>query len=103
MPSNRANRVDEKEVLLWIGIAAAIGFLLYLLAPILSPFLFAAILAYICHPLVDRMAKRRVSRSLAAAFVLVLLAAIAVALVLIMLPMLVRQVRAVAEQFPVFL
>jgi predicted PurR-regulated permease PerM len=99
MPSNR---VDEKEVLLWITIAAAIGFLLYLLAPILTPFLFAAILAYICHPLVDSLAKRKVPRSLAAALVLALLAAIAVLLVIIMLPMLVRQVRAVAEQFPAY-
>ena len=38
----------------WYLVAAVVaGVLLYLVAPILSPFLFAAILAYICLPLVD--------------------------------------------------
>src|SRR6266446_2466324 len=38
----------------WYLVAAVVaGFLLYLAAPVLSPFLFAAILAYICLPLVD--------------------------------------------------
>ena len=103
VPYMNSRGFDEKEVLLWITIAAVIGLLLYLLAPILSPFLFAAILAYICHPLVDRLAKRKIPRGLAAALVLVLLAAITVLLVMIMLPLLVRQVRAVAEQFPAYL
>jgi predicted PurR-regulated permease PerM len=98
-----ASRFDEREALFWLAIAVAIGGLLYLLAPILSPFLFAAILAYICHPLVDRLAKRRISRSFAAALVIVFLAALTVTLILIMLPMLVRQVRAVAEQLPNYL
>ena len=57
----------------WYLVAAVVaGVLLYLVAPILSPFLFAAILAYICLPLVDRLAKS-VPRWLAASIVLVLL------------------------------
>jgi predicted PurR-regulated permease PerM len=51
----------------WYLVAAVVaGLLLYLVAPILSPFLFAAILAYICLPPVDRLAKR-LPRWLAAA------------------------------------
>lgn len=96
-------RIDDRQVLLWITIAAAVGVLLYLLGPILSPFLFAAILAYICHPLVDRLAKRRVPRGLAAALVLLLLATATALLLVILLPLLVRQVRAVAEQVPIYL
>jgi len=51
--------------------AVVAGLLLYLVAPILSPFLFAGILAYICLPLVDRLAKR-LPRWLAVSIVLVL-------------------------------
>jgi predicted PurR-regulated permease PerM len=58
----------------WYLVAAAVAaLLLYLVAPILSPFLFAGILTYICLPLVDRLAKR-LPRVLAVSIVLVLLA-----------------------------
>ena len=97
-------RSDETQVLLlWIVSLVLAGVLLYLLAPILSPFLFAAILAYICNPLVGRLALRGVPRSVAATLVLVLLAAVTALLLVILLPLLVRQVRAVAEQMPVYL
>src|SRR5215213_3125926 len=76
LPDLTSRRFDDRQVLLWITIAVVAGGLVYLLAPILSPFLFAAILAYICNPLVERMANRKVPRSVAAAAVLVLLAAL---------------------------
>lgn len=99
-----ANRsFENKHYFFWLAIAAVTGLLLYLLAPILSPFLFAAILAYICSPLVERMARRKVPRGFAAALVLLLLATIFTLLLIILLPLVVRQVRAVAEQMPVYI
>ena len=94
--------LDDRQFLMWMAVAVLTGVLLYLLAPILSPFLFAAILAYICNPLVERLAKRGVPRSFAAAIVLALLIAVTTVLVLILLPLVVRQVRAVAEQLPIY-
>lgn len=87
----------------WLLLVAAVGFLLYLLAPILAPFLFAAILAYICNPLVDRMARRGVPRTAGAALVLLLLLALFAAVMLVVLPLTVRQVRAMMEQVPLYL
>jgi len=49
----------------WIAIALAGGFLVWLLSPILAPFLFAGILAYICDPIVERLTRRRMPRTLA--------------------------------------
>src|SRR5688500_2711084 len=63
---------DDRQVLQWLAVAVVVGALLYLLAPILAPFLFAAIVAYMCNPLVERLARRRVSRAFAATIVLVL-------------------------------
>jgi predicted PurR-regulated permease PerM len=80
--------VNLHYMLWWLLIAAAIGALFYLLAPILVPFLFAAIVAYICNPLVDRMARRGVPRTAGAALVLLLLLALFVLVLLIVLPLL---------------
>ncbi len=54
----------------WYLLAAvAAGLLLYLVAPILTPFLLSAVLAYICLPPVDWVA-RKLPRWLAAAIVM---------------------------------
>lgn len=95
-------RSENLQYLWWLALAGAVGVLLYLLAPILSPFLFAAMLAYICSPLVERMSRRGVPRTLAAALVLLLLLAIFAAFMLIMVPLLVRQARAMGEQIPAY-
>lgn len=96
-------RPDSLEYLWWLALAAAAGGLLYLLSPILTPFLLAAILAYICNPLVGRMESRRVPRTLAVILVLLLLLAAFAVLLLIMLPLLAKQVRAIASQLPGYL
>jgi len=87
----------------WYLVAAVVaGVLLYLVAPILSPFLFAAILAYICLPLVDRLAKS-VPRWLAASIVLVLLMLGLSLLVLIVAPMVDTQFAAFLQNVPDYL
>jgi predicted PurR-regulated permease PerM len=87
----------------WYLVAAAVaGILLYLVAPILSPFLFAATLAYICLPLVDRLAKK-MPRRLAASIVLVLLLLGLSLLVLIVAPMVERQFSAFLQNVPDYL
>jgi predicted PurR-regulated permease PerM len=50
----------------WIAIALAAGVLVWLLSPILAPFLAGAILAYMFDPIVERLTRRRVPRTLVA-------------------------------------
>lgn len=87
----------------WLTAAALAVAAVYLLSPILTPFLLAAILAYICNPLVGRMTRRRVPRTLAVVLVLVLLTTAFVVMLLVLLPLLIRQVRAIAEQAPSYI
>ena len=54
--------IERFVALQWFAISAAIAWLLYLLAPILTPFVVAAILAYICDPLVSRLCALRLPR-----------------------------------------
>ena len=79
------------------------GVLLYLLAPVLTPFLVAAVLAYIGDPLVDRLEARRLSRTLSVVTVFTTLSLFALLLLLILVPMLERQVTLLVTKLPQYL
>ena len=86
----------------WLAVALVLGGLLYLLSPILAPFLFAAILAYILDPIVERMTGRYVPRTLAVLLVLVGALMLIVALLLVVLPLFAKELRLLAERLPAF-
>jgi predicted PurR-regulated permease PerM len=87
----------------WLAIALATGALLYVLSPILAPFLFAAILAYILDPLVERMSGRYVPRALAVVLVMVGVLLLVAALALVVLPVFARELQQLAERLPAFI
>lgn len=84
----------------WLIAAAAAVLLLYLLGPILTPFVAAGILAYICNPLVQRLAVRKVPRTLAVALVMGSLLLLSGLLLLIMLPLLEKEVGLFVTRLP---
>jgi predicted PurR-regulated permease PerM len=83
-----------------LALTVILGGLLYLLAPVLTPFAVAALFAYLCDPLVDRLEARRFSRSLSVSLVFLLFILLWVLALLILVPMLERQVMKLFEQFP---
>jgi predicted PurR-regulated permease PerM len=96
-----ASKIFADPVYLWwTAIAAAIALLLYFLSPILSPFLFAGILAYICNPLASWLQRHRVNRTLGVVMVMLLLAGLATLLVLILLPLFIKEIRLLTERLP---
>ncbi|HET9048238.1 MAG TPA: AI-2E family transporter [Chiayiivirga sp.] len=82
------------------ALIAAFGLLLWLLGPVLTPFVIAALLAYVGDPLVDRLERLRLSRSGAVAIVFALMTLALVGVVLLLIPMLERQISTMIEQFP---
>ena len=48
----------------WLIAVALTGWLIYLLAPVLTPFVAAALLAYIGDPLADRLERLKLPRTL---------------------------------------
>ncbi|UCE89263.1 MAG: AI-2E family transporter [Pseudomonadota bacterium] len=88
----------------WVlAVLAALGVLLYLLAPVLTPFMVAALLAYMGDPLVDRLEAWRVPRTLAVAIVFLVLTTVAVLALLVLVPMLQRQVVVLVQKLPGYL
>lgn len=83
-----------------LALTALVGVATYWLSPVLAPFVLAALLAYLGDPLVDALERRKLSRTAAVAVVFTIMV-LAVTLVLILLvPMLERQVARFIEQLP---
>ncbi|HEU0187798.1 MAG TPA: AI-2E family transporter [Gallionellaceae bacterium] len=92
--------LERFVALQWLAIVAVCAWLVYLLSPILTPFVAAAILAYICDPLVKRLARHRLSRTTATFLVMLALLGVLVLLVLIMLPLLQREATMFVSRLP---
>lgn len=95
--------LTDSRTLAWLAIGLAAAGLVYALSPILSPFLAGAILAYILNPLVSRITRIRVRRTLAVVMVLFLTLLAFIALLLIILPLVYKETRLLAERLPGFL
>ncbi|MBN8765724.1 MAG: phosphoribosylaminoimidazolesuccinocarboxamide synthase [Thiobacillus sp.] len=89
----------------WLALAALLitGGLVYLLGPILTPFLAGALLAYIFDPLVDRLETRGLSRTVGTAAVIVLTALGVLVLLLVVLPLFQGQFTELSHRAPAVL
>lgn len=87
----------------WIIAIAVIGsflFAVYYLSEILTPFIIAAVLAYILNPLVCKIEKLGINRSRASMWVMLFTFLLIVALLLVIIPMLVEQFNLIIERIP---
>ncbi|KAF0165619.1 MAG: hypothetical protein FD157_1246 [Rhodocyclaceae bacterium] len=91
---------DRLQTALWIAAGLAIAALFYALSPILTPFLLAAILAYICNPVTDRITGWGVPRMLAVVVVMLALGALVAGLILIVFPLLYEEAVVIAARLP---
>ncbi len=85
-----------------MAIGLVLAGLVYLLAPVLTPFAVAALLAYLGDPLVDRLQGRYVSRTLAVVIVFCIMTLSLVAAVLLLVPMIESQIGRFVERLPVY-
>ncbi len=84
----------------WIITVALIGWVLYLLGPVLAPFVAAALFAYLFNPLVERLERRGVGRALSVSLLFLVLTLALVGIVLVLIPFMERQVANFLEQLP---
>lgn len=84
----------------WLGLGLLLGGMLWLLAPVLAPFIVAVVLAYALHPLVLKLQAVRVPRVLAVLLVEALTLAALLGLLLLLVPVLVREWPLLRQQLP---
>ncbi|MEO6362177.1 MAG: AI-2E family transporter [Caldimonas sp.] len=91
----------QRRAFNWAALALALGAFVWLLAPVLTPFAIGAVLAYALHPAVEALARRRVPRLLAVVLVEISALAAATALVLLVVPILSKELPLLRDQLPV--
>jgi predicted PurR-regulated permease PerM len=96
---------EQKQSTFWLALWLACALLLYILGPILTPFIAAAILAYALNGAVDyleraRLGKFHLPRSLAVVVVMLLFLGAVGALVLIVVPVLRTELPLLQAQIP---
>lgn len=96
----------QKSFAVWCLIALAMAFVVWLLSPVLTPFLVAAVLAYALTPVVDwlvNVGKGRLPRIVAVVLVETLFILVVLGLFLLLVPIVAKQVPLIREQLPPFL
>ncbi|HVF34560.1 MAG TPA: AI-2E family transporter, partial [Candidatus Saccharimonadia bacterium] len=83
-----------------LALTLVIGAVLYALAPVLTPFVFAALLAYLGDPLVDSLQRLRLSRTSGVLVVFSIMVLSLVLVLILLVPMLERQISHFIEQLP---
>lgn len=90
----------QKQALIWLAIGVVAAWLLWKLAPVLTPFVIAAVLSYVLQPIVEMLSARRVPRVLAVVLVETLALLAAVAALLLLVPVLVKELPLLKAQLP---
>jgi predicted PurR-regulated permease PerM len=92
----------QRRTATWTAISLLALLLLWLLAPVLTPFVIAGVFGYVLHPAVERLAARRVPRVVAVALVEVAAIVALLAVLLLIVPILSKQLPLLREQIPLF-
>lgn len=82
------------------AITAVIVYLIWLLAPVLMPFAVAAMLAYLGDPLADRLERLGLNRMWAATIVFVVIMVAVVGVLLLLIPLIARQIENLVNNLP---
>ncbi|HKX43805.1 MAG TPA: AI-2E family transporter [Burkholderiaceae bacterium] len=90
----------QRRTATWTALSLLLLAALWLLAPVLTPFVIAAVLGYVLHPAVEQLAARRVPRWVAVGLVEVAAIVAALAVLLLIVPILSKQLPLLREQIP---
>ncbi len=84
----------------WTALALGVVWVVWLLAPILSPFVFAALLGWLGDPMVDRLEARRLQRNTAVVLVFSVMTLVLAIVAILLVPLLEQQLVTLVESLP---
>lgn len=86
----------------WLILIGIAGFVIWLLKPVLAPFVLAALFAYLGDPIADRLEKR-MPRAVAVSLVFLVMIVVVVAIMLVLVPFIERQISNFLAQLPTWI
>ncbi|CAN0625289.1 AI-2E family transporter [Burkholderia multivorans] len=92
--------LHQRQVLLWGALALVLCALIWVLRPVLTPFLLGALIAYMLQPGVEWLVRHRVPRSLAALSMILFSGLIAALLVMLVFAVIQKEGPALQQQIP---
>ena len=92
--------ITDAQKWLWFSGLVFTGWLLYLLAPVLAPFVAGALLAYLGDPITDKLEARKLSRTVAVSIVFAVMLLFGALLLLIIMPLLQEQISSLFRRLP---
>jgi len=96
-------QVSDSQKWMILTSTVLLAALIYLLAPALTPFITAALLAYLGDPLVDRLEKLKLSRTLSVTIVFSIIFLVITLILILLMPMLESQISTLVKKMPVHL
>lgn len=90
----------------WLGILLIVGLLLWLLGNVLTPFVIAAVLAYVLNPAVNKLialGRGKISRALSVSVVIVVFLLLIASILMLVLPIALHELPRLQAQIPVVL
>ena len=89
---------SQTGLLFFVG--AIVAALLYLLQPVLTPFVVGIGIAYLADPFADRLEARGCSRTIATIIVFVALILVLAAIILVIVPLMIKQIQTLVQMIP---
>lgn len=86
----------------WLAVVAGLLLLIWMLGPVLTPFVVAAILGWMGDPLVDWLQAKGCSRNTAVILVYVLMLSLLALLLVTLIPLIQRQIQILVASWPVY-
>lgn len=84
----------------WAALALGVLWMVWLLAPILTPFVFGALLGWLGDPMVDRLEARRLQRNTAVMLVFSVMTLLLVVVAILLVPLLEQQLVTLVDSLP---
>jgi predicted PurR-regulated permease PerM len=90
----------ERQIAFWIAALVVLIAALWLLSPVMLPFVAGIVLAYLLNPMAQRLERIGIHRAIAGLIIIVLVLAALIVLVLLLAPVLANQFSAFVERWP---
>jgi len=95
--------MTDSQKWLWLVLVLVMSWLIYVLAPVLAPFMVAAGLAYLGDPIVDRLEKYKCSRTLAVIIVFSVVTLAVLSFLLLLVPQIEKQIIYLVQKLPEYI